>query len=87
MNKEAVLVYSGEVGRMNELTQPQAKKVLPVISAVTFLGFIDTYLLIPVLALYATELGASVGFVGLIVGFYSLTNTPGNILFGRLISE
>ena len=72
---------------MSKLTQFQTEKVLPIASAVTFLGFIDTYLLIPVLALYATELGASVGFVGLIVGFYSLTNTPGNILFGQLIDR
>jgi len=87
LNKEAVLVYSGEVGRMNELTQPQAKKVLPVISAVTFLGFIDTNLLIPIIALYASELGASVGIIGLIIGLYSITNTPANILLGRLIDR
>ena len=87
LNKETVLVYSGEVGRMNELTQPQAKKVLPVISAVTFLGFLDNNLLIPIIALYASELGASIGIIGIIVGLYSLTNTPANILFGRLIDR
>jgi len=87
LNKEMVLVYSGEVGRMNELTQPQAKKVLPVISAVTFLGFIDTNLLIPVMALYAAGLGASVGIIGLIIGLYSVTNTPANVLLGRLIDR
>ena len=87
LNKEAVLVYSGEVGRMNELTQPQAKKVLPVISTITFLGFIDTNLLIPIIALYASELGAGVGIIGLIIGLYSITSTPANILFGRLIDR
>ncbi len=80
-------MYSGWVGRMNELARPPARNVLPVISAVTFLGFIDTNLLIPVIALYASELGAGVGIVGLIVGLYSITNTPANILWGRLIDR
>ena len=62
-------------------------RVLPVISIVTFLGFLDTHLLIPVMALYASELGASVGVIGLIIGLYSLTNTPANILFGRLVDR
>ena len=61
--------------------------MLPIISAVTFLGFLDTHLLIPVMALYASELGASVGIIGLIIGLYSVTNTPANILFGRLIDR
>jgi len=39
------------------------------------------------MALYAYELGASVGLIGLIIGLYSLTNTPANILFGRLIDR
>ena len=72
---------------MNELTQSQTGRVLPIASVVTFLGFLDTHLLIPVMALYAAELGASVGIIGLIVGLYSLTNTPANILFGRLIDR
>lgn len=72
---------------MDELTQPQARKVLPVISVVTFLGFFDTHLLIPIISLYAFELGASVGIVGLIVGLYSITNTPANIFSGRLIDR
>ena len=72
---------------MKELTQPQSRKVLPINSVVTFLGFLDTHLLIPVMALYASELGASVGIIGLIVGLYSLTNTPANIRFGRLMDK
>ena len=72
---------------MNELKRPQSRATLPIISVVTFLGFLDTHLLIPVLALYASGLGASVGAVGLIVGLYSLSNTPANILFGRLIDR
>ncbi len=72
---------------MNELKQPQSRRVLPIISVVTFLGFLDTTLLIPILALYADELGATVGTIGLIVGLYSITNTPANILFGRSIDR
>jgi len=72
---------------MNELEQPQARRVLPINSVITFLGFLDTHLLIPIMALYASVLGASVGSIGLIIGLYSITNTPANILFGRLIDR
>ena len=70
---------------MKESGQPGI--VLPITSVVTFLGFLDTHLLIPVMALYAAELGASLGIIGLIIGLYSITNTPANILFGRLIER
>ena len=73
--------------RMNELRQPQARRVLPINYVITFLGFLDTHMLIPVIALYAAELGASIGIIGLIIGLYSITNTPANILFGRLIDR
>jgi len=56
-------------------------------SIVTFLGFIDTYLLIPIIALYATGLGAGVEIVGIIVGVYSITSTLTNIFGGRLIDR
>ena len=72
---------------MNELTPEQTRKGLPLISVITFIGFLDTHLLIPVVALFASELGASVGVVGVIVGLYSLTNTPANVLFGGLIDR
>ena len=72
---------------MNELKQPQRRRVLPIISVVTFIGFLDTHLLIPVMALYVSELGVSVGIIGLIIGLYSVTNTPANVLFGRLIDR
>jgi len=72
---------------MNELKLTQARWVLPITSVVTFIGFLDTHLLIPIMALYASELGASIVIIGLIIGLYSLTNTPANILFGRLIDR
>ena len=72
---------------MGRLKQPQTRRVLPITSVVTFLGFLDTFMLLPIIALYATELGASIGIIGLIIGLYSITNTPANILFGRLIDR
>ncbi|MFC2033584.1 MFS transporter [Chloroflexota bacterium] len=72
---------------MVETKKSAMKKVLPIASAVTFIGFLDTHLLIPVIALYASKLGASVGIIGLIVGLYSLTNTPANIVCGRLVDR
>ena len=80
-----VLLYQQRT--MNELKQLQTRRVLPITSIVTFLGFLDTTLLIPVMALYAAGLGASIGITGLIIGLYSITNTPANILFGRLIDR
>jgi len=72
---------------MDALKKSHTRQALPVISVVTFLGFLDTHLLIPVLALYAAELGAGIGITGLIIGLYSLTNTPANILFGGLVDR
>jgi len=72
---------------MNELSRPRTKNILPVISFVTFIGFLDTHLLIPVMALYAYELGAGIGIVGLIIGLYSIVNTPANIFLGRLVDR
>ncbi|MDD5122760.1 MAG: MFS transporter, partial [Dehalococcoidales bacterium] len=62
-------------------------KTLVILSVVTFLGFIDTVLLLPIISLYAEELGATIGVTGLIVGLYSIANTPANILFGKLIDK
>ena len=55
--------------------------------AVTFIGFIDTPLLVPVIALYAASLGAKTATVGLIVGLYSLTNTVCSVFGGRFIDR
>ncbi len=63
------------------------RRVTPLNLAITFLGFLDTHMLIPVIALYASSLGASFGNIGLIVGLYSITNTPANVIFGRLVDR
>ena len=70
---------------MDELEQPQAKKVLAITSVVTFLGFLDTTLLIPVMALYAAGLGAGIGITGFIIDLYPIINALASILFGRVI--
>lgn len=70
---------------MAEADQP--RRTLPIISTVTFTGFLDTTLLVPIIALYAEELGAGIGITGLIIGLYSITNTPANVLFGRLVDK
>jgi MFS family permease len=72
---------------MNEQAQSRTGNVLPVVSIITFIGFLDTHLLIPVMALYAYDLGAGVGIVGLIIGLYSIVNTPANIFLGRLVDR
>ena len=46
---------------MNELTAPIKKTALPIISLVTFVGFLDTHLLIPVMALYAEAINLTSG--------------------------
>lgn len=60
---------------------------MPLASAVTFLSFLDNNLLIPIMALFASSLGAGPGIIGLVVGMYSITNTPSNILSGWLIDR
>ncbi|MCJ7606185.1 MAG: MFS transporter, partial [Dehalococcoidales bacterium] len=72
---------------MNETTVTRTGTMMPLISVITFIGFLDTPLLIPIIALYASELGVGVGMVGVIIGLYSLVNTPANILFGRLVDR
>jgi MFS family permease len=62
-------------------------KILRLNFSVTLIGFLDTHLLIPVIALYATALGAGVGVVGIIVGLYSITNTLTNLIGGRLVDR
>ena len=66
---------------------PQSRWVVPLLSVVTFLGFLDTHLLLPIMALYASSLGATAGVIGIIIGLYSLTNTVANVFFGRVVDK
>ena len=72
---------------MNQSAQRKDTRTLLITAFVSFLGFLDTMLLLPVMALYATGLGAGIGTAGIIIGLYSITNTLANILFGRLIDR
>lgn len=69
------------------MLRQQGDRVLWVTPVITLLGFLDTHLLIPVIAIYASSLGAGIGMVGLIVGIYSIINTPANVVFGSAIAN
>ena len=76
-----------DLASVNTVATSRSRRVWPILSAVTFTSFLDTTVLVPVMALYAAELGAGVGLAGLIIGLYSIVNTPANILFGRLVDR
>lgn len=47
-----------------------------------FVAFFDLHAQYPILSPYAVSLGAAPSFIGLILGFYSITHLPGNLLAG-----
>ncbi len=55
--------------------------------AATFMGTMDSNAMVPVIALYAASMGASVEMIGLIVAMYSIVHIPANIIFGRLADK
>jgi len=63
------------------------KKLLLLVFGITFLGFIDTQLTVPIMRLYADSLGATVAIAGFIIGMYSIVNTPANIVFGPVVDK
>lgn len=63
------------------------KKILLLIFGITFLGFIDTQMTVPIMRLYADNLGATVATAGFIIGMYSIVNTPANLVFGPIIDK
>lgn len=71
---------------MNQESGSQRPKLL-VISIINFLSFLDVNLIIPMIALYAATLGAGPGAIGFLIGLYSVTNTPMNIIAGRFIDR
>ena len=70
-----------------DATSHVPRRVLPIISAVTFIGFLDTTLIVPIISDYARGLGATPWLAGWAVSLYSIANTPANIFFGRLIDR
>ncbi|MGB9870406.1 MAG: hypothetical protein ACPLYD_01935 [Anaerolineae bacterium] len=53
-----------------------------VVYLITFLVFLDTHSLAPLMAPYARALGAPVYLIGWIVGIYSVANLVGNLSSG-----
>ena len=53
----------------------------------TFIGTMDSNAMIPIIALYANSVGASLEFMGLIVAMYSIVHVPANIILGRLVDK
>lgn len=56
-------------------------------AAVLFASFLDIFALLPTVAPYARSLGASTIAVGVVVGAYSFTNIPANIIGGMLVDR
>lgn len=63
---------------------PPARRETAKILFATLVGTMDNNALIPIIAFYATALGADLFMTGLIVGAYSMVHIPANLLFGRL---
>ncbi len=47
----------------------------------------DSNAAIPIIATYSIDLGASLVFMGFIVGIYSMVHIPSNLIFGRLVDK
>ena len=69
------------------MTSKIGRKYLFLILTLSFLVNFDSTVAIPIIALYAKELGASIILIGLIVGVYSMVHIPSNIFFGRLVDK
>src|SRR3989442_1940054 len=50
----------------------------------TMLGTMGSNALVPVIALYAQQVGADLVTIGIIVGLFSAVHAPANLLFGRI---
>ena len=82
LNKVRICYYAA----MEQRSDDRQPKLL-IISVINFFSFLDINLVIPVMALYASTMGASPGIIGLLIGLYSITDTPTNIFSGRLIDK
>lgn len=50
-----------------------------------FISFTDLFAQLPITSIYASHLGAASGFIGFIVGAYSLSNLLSNLFSGQLV--
>ena len=81
-NKSGICYYAA----MEQESDVQKPKLL-IIVIINFLSFLDVNLLIPIMALYAATLDVGPGTIGFLIGLYSVTNSPANIISGRLIDK
>ena len=58
-----------------------------LVLALTFIVNFDSTVAIPIISNYAVDLGASVILASIIVGAYSMTHIPANIIAGRLVDK
>ena len=63
------------------------KKHIFLALTLSFLVNFDSNAAIPIIATYSLELGASLLFMGFIVGIYSMVHIPSNLIFGRLVDK
>ena len=63
------------------------KKYIFLALTLSFMVNFDSNAVIPIIATYSINLGASVLFMGFIVGIYSMVHIPSNLIFGRLVDK
>ena len=52
-----------------------------------YISFLDLFAQLPITSIYAQNLGAATGFIGYIVGVYSLSNLLSNLFSGQLVDK
>ena len=72
---------------MTDSPRSDIKGILPLVFGITLLGFIDNQMIHPILRFYADDLGATVAVAGLVIGMYSILNTPANIIYGPIMDR
>jgi len=63
------------------------RKYIFLALALSFMVNFDSNAVIPIIATYSINLGASILFMGFIVGIYSMVHIPSNLIFGRLVDK
>jgi MFS family permease len=63
------------------------RKSFFLVLVLTFIVNFDSTVVIPIISIYATTLGAPIILASLIVGVYSIVHIPSNIISGRLIDK
>jgi len=63
------------------------RKYIFLALTLSFMVNFDSNAVIPIIATYSINLGASILFMGFIVGIYSMVHIPSNLIFGRLVDK